>query len=188
MPDGDAARIASLAQWLIRQDWCGAVYAADGADLPPGVLPRGILLADHRRAAHVLYMLRTTPGPSAAGLPGTTLFDGALKVGGGTHGGLSPAELHIVLMLAGSRVAAGQVSDWPAGLIDIAPTALSLLGLDGGGMDGRVLAEAFTGGAAPADAPSPESWEAAGPGYAQRLARTRLGGHIYIDEGYRHLP
>ena len=164
----------------------GGIFVPDGADLPPGVLPRSTLLADHRRAAHVLYMLRTTAGPSAAGLPGTTLFDGALKVGGGTHGGLSPAEMHIVFYLAGSRIAPGRVSDMPAGLIDIAPTALALLGIAGDGMDGRVLAEAFTGGADPAEAPSPETWEAVGPGYAQRLARTRLGRHTYIDEGYRH--
>jgi hypothetical protein len=186
-PDGAASRITALAEWLTRQDWCGAVYAADGADLPPGVLPRSALLADHRRAAHVLYTLRTTAGPSAAGLAGTTLFDGGLEVGAGTHGGLSAAEMHIVLMLAGRRIVSGQVSDWPAGLVDLAPTALALLGLAGGApMDGRVLAEAFAGGAEPIEARAPETWEAAGPGYAQRLARTRLGRHVYIDEGYRH--
>ena len=187
VPDADAGRITSLAEWLTRQDWCGAVYAADGADLPPGVLPRSTLLADHRRAAHVLFMLRTTPGPSAAGLPGTTLFDGALAIGAGTHGGLSAAEMRIVLTLAGSRIAAGKISDWPAGLIDLAPTALALLEVDGApAMDGRVLTEVFFNGAEPAAAPSPETWEAVAPGYAQRLARTRLGRHVYIDEGYRH--
>jgi arylsulfatase A-like enzyme len=189
VPGAAASRITALAEWLTRQAWCGSVYAADGADLPPGVLPRSTLLADHRRAAHVLYALRTDPGPSAAGLPGTTLHDGALEIGAGTHGGLSAAEMHIVLMLAGSRIGAGQVSDCPAGLIDLAPTALFLLGLDGAdAMDGRVLLEAFAGGAEPAAARAPETWEAAGPGYAQRLARTRLGRHVYIDEGYRHPP
>ncbi|MCW3473722.1 alkaline phosphatase family protein [Limobrevibacterium gyesilva] len=186
VPGGGAERNAALAEWLTRQDWCGAIYAADGAELPPGVLPRSVLLADHRRAAHVLYTLRTNAGPSAMGLPGITLFDGALAPGAGTHGGLLSAELHTVLMLAGSRIRAGAVSEWPAGLTDIAPTALALLGLGGGGaMDGRVLAEAFVDGAEPADSPAPESWEAAGPGYRQRLARTRLGPHVYLDEGQR---
>ncbi|HEY0265188.1 MAG TPA: hypothetical protein VGC16_00455, partial [Rhizomicrobium sp.] len=199
VPGGDAGRIAALAEFLTRQDWCGAVYAADGAidravggavggaRLPPGVLPRSALLADHARAAHVLFTLRTDPGPSALGLPGTTLYDGGLPLGGGTHGGLSAAELHTVLMLGGGMIRRGGVSEWPAGLTDIAPTVLALLGLDGGAaMDGRVLREAFAEGADPTDSPAAENWDARGAGgYTQRLARTRLGRHVYLDRGVR---
>src|ERR1700758_3012828 len=90
--------------FLTRQDWCGAVYAADGVEMPPGVLPRSALLADHARAAHVLFTLRTNPGLSPAGLAGTTLYDGPLEIGAGIHGGLSTAELHTVLMLGGSMI------------------------------------------------------------------------------------
>ncbi len=186
VPGGDRARISSLADWLIRQDWCGPVYAADNADRPEGVLPRSALLADHHRAAHVLYMLRGGAGQSGAGLPGVTLYDGGLELGSGTHGGLLAAELHIVLMLAGSMVRRGETSDWPAGLPDIAPTALALLGLPGAAaMDGRVLGEALLEHPARTDAPAGESWQAAAPGYTQTLARTRLGRHVYIDHGTR---
>jgi arylsulfatase A-like enzyme len=119
-------------------------------------------------------------------LPGTTLYDGGLAVGAGTHGGLLAAELHIVMMLAGSAIEANSLSDWPAGLIDIAPTALALLGIQGGAtMDGRVLNEAIAGAPDPIESVSPETWEAHGPGYNQRLARTRIGQHIYLDAGYR---
>jgi arylsulfatase A-like enzyme len=188
VPGGDAARITEVAEWLTHQEWCGAIYAADGATIPPGVLPRSALLADHPRAAHVLFTLRTTVGRSVIGLPGTTLYDGALKLGAGTHGGLSAAELHIVLMLAGSRVRAGGVSEWPAGLTDIAPTALAILALNGAAaMDGRILVEAFEDGAPPTDSPAPETWEARGPaGYSQGLARTRLGRHFYLNQGIRN--
>jgi phosphonoacetate hydrolase len=187
VPGGDAGRISEVAEFLTRQEWCGAVYAADGAEMPPGVLPRSALLADHARAAHVLFTLRTNAGLSPAGLPGTTLYDGALEVGAGIHGGLSTAELHTVLMLGGSLIRSAGVSEWPAGLTDIASTVLALLGVDGAAaMDGRVLTEAFENGADPADSPAPESWEARGPdGYSQRLARMRLGRHIYLDQGVR---
>lgn len=182
VPGGEAARVTALAHWLTRQDWVGAVFAADRAERAAGVLPRSALLADHPRAAPVLFTLRSSAGPSPHGLQGGTLFDGALPLGGGTHGGLSAAELHTVLMLAGAPVQAGQVSEWPAGLIDIAPTALALLGLQGGGeMDGRVLAEAFAGGAAPSVPAAPETWEAIEGGYAQRLQRTWLGRQVYLD-------
>jgi hypothetical protein len=54
-----------------------------------------------------------------------------------------------------------------------------------GAMDGRVLAEALLDGAEPADSFAPETWEAAGDGYAQRVARVRGGRHVWIDHGAR---
>lgn len=186
VPGGEATMITEVAAWLTRQDWVGHVLAADGADLPPGVLPRSAVLADHRRSAEVLFTLRAGPGPSALGLPGTTLNDGALQAGAGTHGGLTAAEMSIVLMLAGGRVPRGELSEWPAGLADIAPTVLALLGIGGGEvMDGRVLVEALGPGARPDAAPAPETWEPVNGTYGQRLARTRLGRHTYIDFGQR---
>jgi hypothetical protein len=185
VPGGDAGRIAAAAEWLTRQDWIGMVLAADGADLPPGVLGRGAALVDHRRGAPVLFTLRTHANASPAGLPGLTLYDGGLAIGAGTHGGLSRPELASVLMLAGSRIRAA-ASELPAGIVDIAPTALALLGIGGGeDMDGRVLSEAFVDGEAPPDQPASESWEGSGPGFAQVLGRTRLGRHVWLDAGAR---
>jgi arylsulfatase A-like enzyme len=186
IPGGDARRVAELAEWLTRQDWAGCVFAADGAELPQGVLPRSLLLADHPRAAPVLFTLRSNTQPSRHGLPGSTLYDGDLPVGGGTHGGLSAAELHTVLLLAGAPIHVRRQSDWPAGLVDIAPTVLALLGLEGGeAMDGRVLTEALQDGADPAVPPAAETWEATEGDYAQRLTRTRLGRQTYLDASIR---
>ena len=188
VPDNVPEKIASVARWLMHQDWCGSVFAPDLIDLPDGVLPRGALLSDHRRAAPVLFTLRTDGRTSAAGLAGTILFDGALERGSGIHGGLSRAELRTVLAMGGSRVRAG-LSEYPAGIVDIAPTALALLGVPGAEtMDGRVLSEGIAGMEPPSAARTTETWEAAGPGYAQRLARLRLGEHVWLDEGGRALP
>jgi arylsulfatase A-like enzyme len=186
VPDASADRIAAISRWLMRQDWVGSVFAPDLIDLPDGVLPRGALQVDHRRAAHVLYTLRADGRTSAAGLPGTTLYDGGLERGAGTHGGLSRAELHTVLTWGGSRIRPG-MSDWPAGIVDIAPTILALLGVGGGvTMDGRVLAEAIVEATPATDSRSSESWEAAATnGYAQRLSRLRMGEHVWLDEGGR---
>ena len=185
VPDGHADRITAIARWLTRQDWIGSLFAPDLIDLPDGVLPRSALMSDHRRAAHVLFTLRSDGRPAAAGLPGTTLYDGGLERGAGTHGGLSRAELRTVLLMGGSRIRPG-MSDWPAGIVDIAPTIIALLGLGGTAtMDGRVLAEALAEQAPATDARSSETWEAAAPGYAQRLARLRMGEHAWLDEGGR---
>ena len=186
LPDASGEHIAAVAAWLTTQDWVGSVFAADGIDMPEGVLPRSAVLVDHPRAAPVLFTLRASNAPSALGLAGTTLYDGNLPVGGGTHGGLLAAELHTVLMLAGASIRRGAVSESPAGLCDIAPTILGLLGLPGAAaMDGRDLAEARHDGTAPEASPAAESWEAAGGEYRQRLGRTRLGRHLYLDDGRR---
>jgi arylsulfatase A-like enzyme len=188
VPGMSADRIAGVARWLMRQDWCGNVFAPDLIDLPDGVLPRSALLSDHRRAAPVVFTLRSDPRASAAGLPGTVWHDGALERGAGTHGGLSRTELRTVLLMAGSRICPG-LSEWPAGIVDIAPTVLSLLGLPGGEtMDGRVLGEAIEGAGPPDAARTSETWEAASGAYAQRLARLRVGGHVWLDEGGRVGP
>jgi hypothetical protein len=187
VPDGDAERIARVAARLTTMPWIGSVFAASGVDLPAGVLPRAAALVEHPRAAQVLYTLRSDDTLSAAGLPGTSLLDGNLVIGAGTHGGLSRAEMRTVMMLAGSRIRRGWVSDWPAGLIDIAPSALALLGVGGAPtMDGRVLTEALINGEEPSENRAPETWEAGADGYSQVLARVRLGRHVWIDAAERY--
>ena len=50
---------------------------------------------------------------------------------------------------------------------------------------GDRLVEALEPGAQPGDAPAPETWEPIDGTYGQRLVRTRLGRHTYIDYGQR---
>jgi hypothetical protein len=183
VPSGERTRIAEVANFLMRQDWIGHVFAADVADLPAGVLPHSAVLVDHKRAGHLLYTLRNGQGRGPTGLGGTTLMESGseLKVGAGTHGGMNAGELSTVLLLAGSAIQAGAASDWAS-----APTILALLAVDGGaGMDGRALREVFVAGAAPSDSLTPETWEASGEGYAQRVARVRIGQHVWLESGSR---
>jgi len=61
----------------------------------------------------------------------------------GSHGGLSWGIQHIPLILAGPGVKSAYVSDMPARLVDVAPTALALMGIQTRRMDGIVLADAM---------------------------------------------
>jgi hypothetical protein len=188
VPDGDRVRIAEIARFLMRQDWVASVFTPDLGDIAAGTLPHSVVMLDHPRTAHVLYTLRNTAKSAPSGLVGTTLLDSAMKlgVGAGWHGGLNSGELSTVLMLAGSKIRSGVSSDWPAGLVDIAPTILALLGLLGDeAMDGRVIGEALLDGQEPSCSRSPETWEASGEFYAQRVARTRVGRHVWIERGER---
>lgn len=184
----DPLRIPAVAEWLMRQDWIANVFVADMAEMPAGAMSRSAVMLDHSRAGHVLYTIGNGNKAAANGLVGTSMIDAAagLVPGAGTHGGLNRGELSTVLMLAGSRVRSEFVSDWPAGLVDIAPTILELLDVEGAEeMDGRILGEALEDHAEPTSSRSPETWEANGAFYAQRVARVRVGRHVWIDHGAR---
>jgi hypothetical protein len=188
VPGGEREKVIGVAECLMRQDWIANVFTVDTAGPPDGALPRSAVMQDHPRAAHVLYTMRNTGETAPGGLPGTSLLDsaGGLAVGAGTHGGLNPREMSTVLMLAGSAVRQGAPSGWPAGLVDIAPTILTLLGVPGAeAMDGRVLGEALADGTEPDESRSPETWEASSAIYAQRLARVRVGRHVWLDHAAR---
>ena len=67
-----------------------------------------------------------------------------------THGTLAPADQRTVLVLGGAGIH-HSTPDLPAGVVDIAPTILALLGLPPlPDADGRALTEAFIDGPAPA--------------------------------------
>ena len=61
---------------------------------------------------------------------GSCFYNGAYPEGGGTHGGLHAKELHVVMAAQGTLFKAGLESVHPAGIIDITPTILHLLGLE----------------------------------------------------------
>lgn len=61
----------------------------------------------------------------------------------GDHGGADWESQHIPLIISGAGVRSGVVSSYPARLIDVAPTVLSLLGAPWNQMDGTALADAL---------------------------------------------
>lgn len=94
------------------------------------------------------YLLNTFDGPSgpnlvvffregAAGAPASQL---SWK---GDHGGSDWNAQQVPLLLSGPGVRRQHFSNWPARLEDVAPTALSLMGIPATGMNGMVLADAL---------------------------------------------
>jgi arylsulfatase A-like enzyme len=95
------------------------------------------------------FLLGTLAGPTA---PHVVLFlrENASIVGRnettwrGDHGGPSWNSEHIPLILSGPGVRHDVTSDYPATLYDVAPTILTLLGVNPQGMDGVPLADAMS--------------------------------------------
>jgi predicted AlkP superfamily pyrophosphatase or phosphodiesterase len=61
----------------------------------------------------------------------------------GEHSGPTWGSQHVPLVIAGPGIRVGERSTYPARLMDIAPTILTILGIPPTGMDGVVLADAL---------------------------------------------
>lgn len=165
-PDAAVLR-ARIGDWLVAQPWIGAVIAWQGEHI--GMLTSAGMYNDRSTSAlaHLptfTYSYAWTSTENAHGVAGTeeTFFYGTQAdfdqlqgpVAGlsqlvATHGALSPHDLRSTLIVGGAGVRPGVV-DVPAGVIDIAPTVLALLGLPPlAAASGRALTEAFADGVAP---------------------------------------
>jgi arylsulfatase A-like enzyme len=93
------------------------------------------------------YLLASFAGPTSPDVVATfreNTIGQARAAAYGHHGGLSWGVQQVPLILSGPGVRSGTVSGFPARLMDVAPTALRLLGIPPQRMDGAVLADALS--------------------------------------------
>ena len=183
--DRDAAVVDRLAEWLMRQRWCGALVASDAVGHVEGALPASLIGIEGMRAPDLAMSFRWDSRKNAAGYAGY-----AFSTGGapelGQHGSMSRHEMRNSLFARGGSFKSGVRIESPTGNIDLAPTILRLLGIDGGAaMQGRALREALVDGA-------PVEWQTdthraerrIGDGaYRQHITLSRVDGTSYVDEG-----
>jgi phosphonoacetate hydrolase len=143
---GERDNLARIAHWLMDQPEIGHVFARGRNEVEgeiEGTLALGLVGKGHARQADLMFVLKSDRSQDRYGLPGLGLMTpGDVPVGGGMHGGLNPHELNTVLVLGlGAEDEPGSILSMPAGIIDIAPTILDLLGLPKApSMQGRSLA------------------------------------------------
>lgn len=153
VPDGDAARIADLAAFLLAQDYVDAVFV----DRPPGAVPGALTLRDINLEGSAL-----TPRPSIVVALKTfsrdprdplrtqvDLSDTTLQQGQGGHGSFGRADVTNTMIAFGPDFKRGFVDGAPASNADIPLTLARILGLtlpSRGRLRGRVLTEALAGG------------------------------------------
>lgn len=103
--------------------------------------------SEHSRSADLFYACSSSNETNKYGIPGIGATTCNALIDSGQHGGLSAYEVNSVLMLSGMNVMKGTEIHTPSGLVDVAPTVLSLLGIKGlEDSNGRVLEEAFDDG------------------------------------------
>ncbi len=181
--DPDPGRIDAVVAWLQDQPWCGPLFTRDGR----GCLTLRQVGLDHPRAPDIALVLRSDDAPNRHGPKGTCYHDSRYPAGGGTHGGLHPVELATWFAAGGDAFLGGRVSTVPAGIIDVLPTALHLLGIEApSGIQGRVLREVL---AAHADEPLPVAEQQvhsaeSGAGIRTHLSVSRVGRTRYLNRAW----
>jgi len=167
---GAATLRDDVGAWLLQQPWVGAFAdwsrreASDGI-LTPAFIGNGRDPSSLPYAPTFTYSHAWNDASNAHGVPGSALtgYSAGLadleRLQGpvvgltrltSTHGTLSPRDQRTVLIIGGNDARPGTL-DLPAGVIDIAPTILALLGLPPlPDADGRALTEAFVTGPLPA--------------------------------------
>jgi hypothetical protein len=143
--------LPSIVTWLLAQPWSGLVFTRKGDGVRgflPGTFHSALLMNNHNRSPDLFFTLYSSPEKNSAGIAGSGYFSSSeLAQGGAFHGGLNYYEMKTLLAMSGSRFRSRTVFDCPAGITDIAPTVLKMLGLKPcPSMTGRVLTEAFRQG------------------------------------------
>jgi len=198
-PDADLP--TRVGQWLIAQPYIGAVIDWTGTHTVPGALapsdvygPRPRPKLSHTPTFSWSWRWNDTD-TNEHGVQGTAYsgftegladFDRlqghivGLNRLTSTHGTLAPADQRTVLVLGGAGIRPG-TPDLPAGVVDIAPTILALLGLPPlPDADGRALTEAFIDGPAPASVAVHTETLATLPN-GSPLRRHTIGTTAYVD-------
>ena len=198
--DSDPSTCQRLAEWLMSQPWCGPVLAAQAAGTIGGALPASLCGCEGPRAPDIAMSFKWNSDPNNAGFRGQVGSTGG-QPGQGSHGSMSRHELRNVMFARGPSFKAGIRVETPTGNIDLAPTVLHLLGVNGApgsvgavGMNGRVLHEALKNSNNPegSENPGEPDWttelhnaerRVGDLVYRQQIRLCRVGETIYLEKG-----
>jgi len=180
------AQADAIVDWLIQQPWCGSIFASERIGTVNGTLPMRLIGMEGARSAEIAVSTNWTAAAGPKTVARSNTF-GTMAEGHGEHGGLSPTEMRNTLIARGPAFRSGSVSELPSGNIDLAPTVLNVLGIDGDGMDGRVLTEALVAGSGEPVHDDPEylSHEAIRGGYRQVLQTVEYARVSYVERANR---
>jgi arylsulfatase A-like enzyme len=177
--------IRQLVHFLQGWRFAGVIFSSKAM---PGTFPLKQVDLASANVPDLLVSLRWTPDNSTNGTPGLVVCDTGYRPGQGTHGSLSPFEMHNLLIAAGPDFRVGLLDNSPTGNVDLAPTVLWLLSISPPrAMDGRVLTEALTRKGPRVQRTKRYHLEtkaaSSGKIWRQYLNFTELNGVVYNEEG-----
>lgn len=168
-----------LVEWLQKTDFAGVIFSR-GAHA--GAFPLSRVHLETATGPDVILSLRWNDRRNADGVAGSIPANGSGDAKG-THGTLSPFDVHNVLIAVGPDFRPGLRSDLPSSNLDVAASIMHLLGLNPAQpLDGRVLTEALREHGGPPAVES-KTEEAKAGKWRQYLRTSKMGATNYIDEG-----
>ena len=204
--DRDPALINRITEFLKAQDWVGVLFTAGKqgeAKTPvegrePGTFAIELIhLAHPERGPDIVVTFPWSSVPNPHGVPGSDYTEtgretGPLSGPQGNHGSMSPWTVRNTFLAWGADFKRGTVVRTPVSNVDITPTILALLGMDGDAslprFDGRAIVEAFADGPDPEQVPvqttthvvaTPDSK------YRAALQVSEVGTQRYIEKSWR---
>lgn len=197
LPARDAAQIEKLVRFLQQQPWIDLVFTRAGRDGQGAVSGTFSLdavgLAHPTRGPDVAASLAWTSQANQFGVAGSHTIEsattGPLAGGGSGHGGLNPWVVHNTFIASGPDFKKQTRVEAPMALADVAPTLLTVFGIDGGaGGDGRgrVLRELLKDGPPTSSVKATKRTLTTSAGsYNASLEISSVDGHDYVDGGSR---
>ena len=184
--DGRAADVEEVVRLLQAQSFSGVIFTKEAISGTFALRDARIQSAD---APDIVVSFRWSADKNSHGVTGFIASD--TKTSGrerGTHGSLSPFEMHNTCIAAGPDFRRGVQSHLPSGNVDIAPTILWIMGVKPKQkLSGRVLTEALAGENPATIKFQPQRLEATHQGegftWRQYLNFSEVNGVVYFDEG-----
>ena len=191
----DGERIARIARFLQSRDWGGVLFTAarapgDPLGTAPGTFALELIHLHHReRGPDLVLTFPWTSEPNQFGVSGSDLANvaGAANPLASDHGSMSPWNVRNTFVAWGAGFKRRAAVRTPVGNADVAPTVLTLLGLDGADdLDGRVLTEALATGPDPEQI-AVERWvhRTEAEGYRAAIQLSAVAGRRYVDKSWR---
>jgi len=174
---------ADVVAFLSSQSWVGPIFTQGQGDINGqvlGTLSFDVVQLNHIRTPDVMFSRNWSSQKNEYGVPGYVYGANGIA----SHGSCSPYDLHNVLIAKGPSFKTGDISDYPSGVVDIAPTILHLvLGQIPTQMDGRILAESLKVGDAPRRGDT-RVLESKKGSRAQYVQISQVNETHYIDKGW----
>lgn len=189
LPGANAKALAQrIVGILVRQDYVGGIFVADGLGPVPGTLPLSAIgLQGPARLPQpsIIVSFRSwSLGCRRPELCAIEVADTPMQQGQGMHGAFSRADTHNFMAATGPDFRRGFKDPDPVGNVDVPVTLAKALGLQlshRGSLEGRVASEALAGGAPLAHGERRIRSAPAANGFVTVLDMQTAGGKTYFD-------
>ncbi|WP_234685108.1 alkaline phosphatase family protein [Bradyrhizobium monzae] len=182
--DQDLGLLGEIHDCLSAAPWYGVGFSRTMAGEIPrivGTLPHSAVMFEHARSPDLSFVLGDCAATDPDCNPEAVFYDGSYPLGVGMHGGLTSYELSALGIFAGDWFRQGTLTT-PTGIVDLAPTILTGLGLPiPVTVQGRLIEEALLScEGMPSDHVEDVSVSVSNSVRSAKVRRDSYGGHLYL--------